>query len=100
MQRFAKVSPRLLTLDLRCQGEAEQDVLRAQLCAVVDEFKAAGCLPERVVIAVKQIAEDAGLRPSRAVMVAGAPLSQRDTTMMALVRWCIEHYYRGQTART
>ena len=73
-----------------------QDTLRAQLGAAVDELKAAGWLPERVIIAVKQIAEDAGLRPSRALLHHGAALTERDITIMAMIRWCIEHYYHNR----
>jgi hypothetical protein len=71
------------------------DTLRAQLSAAVDELKVAGWMPERVIIAVKQIAEDAGLRPSRALLHNGAALTERDITMMAIVRWSIEHYYHN-----
>jgi hypothetical protein len=72
-----------------------QDALREHLCAAVDELKAAGWMPERVIIAVKQIAEDAGLRPSRALLHNGVALSERDMTIMAIVRWCIERYYHN-----
>ena len=75
-----------------------QDALREQLYAAVDEFREAGWLPERVIIAVKQIAEDAGLRPSRALLHNGAALSERDITILAVVRWCIEHYYHNLRA--
>ena len=75
--------------------EIGQDALREQLCAVVDDFKAAGWLPERVIIAVKQIAEDAGLRPSRALLHNRAALSERDIMIMSIIRWSIEHYFEG-----
>ena len=79
--------------------EVGQDALREQLCAVVDDLKAAGWLPERVIIAVKQIAEDAGLRPSRALLHSGAVLGERDTTIMSIIRWSIEHYFEGASVQ-
>jgi len=35
--------------------------LRDEVCAIVDEMKAAGWPPERAIIAIKQIATEAGL---------------------------------------
>ena len=72
-----------------------QVVLQQQVCAVVEDFKAAGWQPERVIIAVKQIAADAGLKASPRVLSAATPLTERDAVIGDLVRWCIEHYYHG-----
>lgn len=67
--------------------------LHDEVCAVVDELKAAGWPPERVLVAVKQIADEAGLRPSAAVLSASRPLTDRDTKLVQIVQWCIERYY-------
>jgi hypothetical protein len=63
------------------------------VCAVVDELKNAGWTPERVIVGVKQIAEDAGLRPTRSILSATAPLTERDVAIVHMVRWCVEQYY-------
>jgi hypothetical protein len=69
--------------------------LRARVCAVVDELKAADWPPERVIVAVKQVADDAGLHSSRRLLSATDPLTERDAALVHMVRWSIEHYYRG-----
>ena len=69
-------------------------VLRDEVCAVVDEMKAAGWPPERAIIAVKQIATDAGLMESRAMLaLSNKQLDARDALMAKVVRWTIECYY-------
>ena len=68
--------------------------LRDEVCAVVDEMKAAGWPPERAIIAVKQIATEAGLTDSRAVLeLSNKQLDARDALMAKVVRWTIECYY-------
>jgi hypothetical protein len=67
--------------------------LRDEVCAVVDELKALGWPPERTIIAIKGIADDAGLAPSRSVMLRDKDLSPRDALLAKVVRWTIECYY-------
>src|SRR4051795_1252727 len=74
-------------------AEAQSQELRQHVCAVVDELKAADWPPERVIIAVKQVADDVGLRSSRSVLSASAPLTEQDVAIVHMVRWCIEQYY-------
>ena len=74
-------------------AERQTKELRRRVCAVVDELKAAGWQPERVIIAVKQVAEDAGLRPTKSILSATAPLTERDIAVVHIVRWCIEQYF-------
>ena len=72
----------------------DDKTLRDEVCAVVDEMKAAGWPPERAIIAVKQIATEAGLKESRAVLVlSNKQLDARDALMAKVVRWTIECYY-------
>jgi len=73
--------------------EALTQALQESVCAVVDELKDAGWPPERVIVAVKQVADDAGLHSSRNVLSASAPLTERDVALVHMVRWCIERYY-------
>lgn len=68
--------------------------IRDEVCAVVDEMKAAGWPPERAIIAIKQIAMEAGLNESRAVLaLSNKELDARDALMAKVVRWTIECYY-------
>ncbi|HEY9227691.1 MAG TPA: hypothetical protein VIP11_13630 [Gemmatimonadaceae bacterium] len=55
--------------------------LRARMCAVVDDMRADGEPPERVLIAVKQLAADGGVEWT----------SNRFFTQ--LVDWCLERYF-------
>jgi hypothetical protein len=62
--------------------------------AVVDRLKAAGWPAERVIVAVKQIAEDGGLKPSAAMLSASKPVTNGDVLIIRMIEWCIERYYR------
>jgi hypothetical protein len=73
--------------------EAQTEELHKRVCSVVDELKAAGWPPERVIVAVKQVAEGVGMHPSRSVLSATSPLGAKDATLVKMVRWCIEEYY-------
>jgi len=75
-----------------------QAELRFHVRGVVDELKAVGWPPERVIVAIKQIADDAGLHPSRHLLSATGPLSEPDAAIVHMVRWCIEYYYSADVA--
>lgn len=87
--------PAVVTLrdDIARGTRSNDDALRNEVCAVVDHLKAAGWPPERVIVAVKRIADDAGLRPSRAVLSATGDLSPDDALLVRMTQWCIERYY-------
>ena len=76
--------------------EPTHDRLLTAVCTYVDDAKQAGWGPERVLVAVKRIAHDAGSRPSARVVLT-TPLDQtltaKDELLIALVGWCIEKYY-------
>ncbi|HKW48472.1 MAG TPA: hypothetical protein VJN70_13580 [Gemmatimonadaceae bacterium] len=67
--------------------------LRDEVCNLVDELKAAGWAPERAIIAIKEIAQEAGLTQSQGVLVRDRDLSPRDALLAKVVRWTIECYY-------
>jgi hypothetical protein len=92
-------------------GEADANALRARLRAIaismdpesrtalhaevncyVDQMKARGWPCEEVVVAVKRLAHEAGLRPSVATAVVHEP-DARERTIAELVAWCIKRYY-------
>ena len=74
-------------------GVSESD-LRKDVCAVVDDLRSLEWPPERVIIAIKQIARETGLRPSRAFTTVSEPLESGDELLARVVRWCIEQYYQ------
>ncbi|MFL5615696.1 MAG: hypothetical protein ACJ796_18665 [Gemmatimonadaceae bacterium] len=68
--------------------------LRDQVCLVVEDLKAAGWPPERVIVAIKEIAMDAGLRATQRVLsLRDRELAGRDELMVKIVRWVIECYF-------
>jgi hypothetical protein len=72
---------------------ATDKALRDEVCSVVDELKAAGWPPERAIIAMKEIAQEAGLTQSQRVLVRDLDLAPRDALLAKVVRWTIECYY-------
>ena len=56
--------------------------LRENVCAVVDDLKARGMKPEHVVLALKGIAENAGITAGRWRLLE------------TMIRWSLEHYFR------
>jgi len=90
-----RVSLRTLVASLE-RGQApavsERDLYQ-DVCAVVDDLHSLGWPPERVLIAMKQLAGETGLRPSRAFTTATQPLNWSDELLARIVRWCIEQYY-------
>jgi hypothetical protein len=76
----------------RRKCEERHAEIRRHVSAVADDLKAAGFPPERAAVAVKQIAFDAGMSPTRGVL-SRHPLIEQDAIIVDMVRWCIEHYY-------
>ena len=74
-------------------GRARQEELRQLVCDVVDEFKSSGWPPERIIVAVKRIAADAGVFPSRDILSSTSALKNQDAALVNMVRWCIDRYY-------
>lgn len=84
----------------RARGSLREKIgnaaFRNQVLAVVDDCKAANCPSERIIIALKQIAEDAGLSSSRSIHTPESA-SDEDATIATIVQWSIEHYYASST---
>lgn len=76
----------------RARQPLQHAELRRRVHAAVDDFKAAGWPPERAIVAVKQVAFDVGMAPSRGV-VGREPLTEQDAAIVDMVRWTIERYY-------
>jgi len=73
--------------------DALREELREQVFTAVDDMKRMQWPPERVIMAVKQLARDGGLVPSFRVFNAGASLSNGDTVLASVIRWAIERYF-------
>jgi hypothetical protein len=82
----------LTTLGTSIYADTDK-ALRDEVCAVVDELKAAGWPPERAIIAMKEIAQDAGLTQSQSVLVRDSDLAPRDALLAKIIRFTIECYY-------
>jgi hypothetical protein len=67
--------------------------LRDEVCEVVEEVKALGWPPERAIIAIKEIADEAGLTQSHRVLLKNRELDTRDALVAKVVRWTIECFY-------
>ncbi|HET9727998.1 MAG TPA: hypothetical protein VF785_02625 [Gemmatimonadaceae bacterium] len=65
---------------------AERDRLRETVCAFVDQLKREGLPPERVIVELRSIADQARSGVLTESLIADA------------VRWCIERYYGTATA--
>jgi len=59
----------------------------------VDFLKALGWPSERVIFAVNQVANEAGLRASSTVVLADAQVPSGDELLIQMTWWCIERYY-------
>jgi hypothetical protein len=85
---------RALTTLTTSADSVSDEQLREQVCAVVDDLKAAGWPPERAIVALKEIAMEAGLMQTRNVLsLKNRELDARDALLVKVVRLCIECYY-------
>jgi len=73
--------------------ECAQRELQECVWNYVDDRKCAGWPVERVIIAMKQIARDAGLKPSSFIARPEAQITSRDELLVEMVGWCIRRYY-------
>ena len=84
------------TLATSAQTVGEKE-LRDEVCDVVEEAKKLGWPPERAIIAIKEIADEAGLTQSSRVLLKNRELDARDALLAKIVRWTIECYYDTPT---
>ena len=80
--------------DLRAPVTAgTEHELKRLVCEYADVLKALGFPAERVILAVKRAANQAGLRSSSLLPQSTVQLSGEDRVLADMVRWCIERYY-------
>jgi len=66
--------------------------VQACVVAFVDDMKAQGWPAERIIVALKRLANDAGLYVSPRVVWAPEVPRGADSLMIDMVGWCIQRY--------
>jgi hypothetical protein len=87
----------LVAMQLAAVEPERERELRDQVHSVVDELKAFGWPADRINIALKEIAADAGLTPSHGVIVLSAPRTHSDAVIANLMRWSLERFYVSES---
>lgn len=75
---------------------ATSDAVHAAVDAFVDVAKEKGAPIERVIISIKEVAAEAGVRSSTQVVKIRAQLDARDQLVLDIVRWAVERYFAYQ----
>lgn len=75
-----------------------QRQIRDHVHAVVDELKSFGWTADRINLALKEIALDAGVQPSHAIIVESASATKSDALLASLMRWSLERFRSNQSA--
>lgn len=70
-----------------------QDDIKRQVREYAAELKDLGLPPERVVVAVKQAASDAGIRGCSSVLASRRSGDPKTNLLIDIVSWCIAGYY-------
>jgi hypothetical protein len=73
------------------EGGTEQ--LRVVVGAYVEEMRNAGFAVEHVIVSIKRLAAEAGLRPPR-MPISGRALTSSEQQLADVIRWCVEWYYQ------
>ena len=80
-------------------SDAECAALRQLVIEYVDELKGLAWPPERIIVAVKSIAREAGIRQTSGVLRNDLAISGADKILVDVVGWCIQQYYSPEIAR-
>ena len=75
-------------------GESVESKIRQQVRALTDELKSLGHPAEAVLVAVKYLANQAGIDASTAVLASNVALDGREKLLVDVLKWCVEQYYR------
>jgi hypothetical protein len=73
--------------------------LRRALYRYVDEQREAGRAIDHVIVAVKRIASEAGIRPSAGISRAADVLAPMDQLLIDLVFWAVNRYVTPPASR-
>jgi hypothetical protein len=89
-------SERLVLAGVRAAREAHgaTSELREAVCAYVRELKERGYPPERVLVVVKALLAEAGIRKTGLLADRGSATPGPETEIVNhVVKWCIEEYF-------
>lgn len=78
-------------------SEQQREELRQLVYAAAEEFKANGASPEHMVIRLRQLAVDAGFRPSYHTLGGRRETRRDDHLLTDIVKWSLEHYNAGHS---
>jgi hypothetical protein len=92
---FERLRDALATLDVPVSMDSRADI-EARVCEYVDSLRALDWPPERIIVAVKRAANEAGFHASRGVWDPSLKTWSREELLTALVGWCIAHYFRAE----
>ena len=67
--------------------------IRRQVCDYADELKRLGLPPERVIVALKRLANEAGVVSMSRTIATPKALDGHDKLLVDIVAWCIDRYY-------
>jgi hypothetical protein len=81
-------------------SDVDRAALRQLVFEYVDELKGLGWTPERVIVAVKSIAREAGVRQTSGILRNDLPIAGPDKLLVDVVGWCIQRYYSPPIARS
>ena len=70
----------------------EREIQR-QVCAFADELKELGLPPERIILAVKRAANEAGIYSTIRISGFSRNLDGPDKLLADMAGWCIHQYY-------
>jgi len=74
--------------------------IRRQVFDFADDMRAQGWQAGRIIVAVKRLANDAGVYASPRVVWSPEIVRGPDSLMVDMVGWCIESYYQSGDDKT
>src|SRR5262249_47882891 len=102
--RGMNIGPNHLELELRrateavAKGSGSNAALEGAARALVKHLKAENAQPEQMLLRVKEILADAGLRPAYASTDASTPPNGESAIYRAVIEWSIRYYFDERDA--
>jgi hypothetical protein len=72
--------------------------LHQRICVAVDELKTVGWPIERIIVRLKQVAEEVGFRPPQNTHLTTGEIDRREVVWDEIVKECIDQYYKLRPA--
>jgi hypothetical protein len=73
--------------------------LHERLCVAVDELRSVGWPVERIIVRLKEVAQEVGFRPPQNTLLGPAEIERRKALWDEMIKNCIEQYYGSRAAR-